>query len=298
MDRMRGVFGCALVGACSLFVFGGTLWAQEAIDVAPARREILEALQRALQPSYDQPAYDQPSNRPLALPAYSEAPPPAPVDVEAEGAPDRVISIASQGIEYELTIVRLASPDPFSAEEQAVTGETFGAFLEEWTEAGKVERTSRFRLSALNKEPTFVQVGEQVPVTTARSSFGGRGGGGFQAAVEYREVGILFGCTGMIEGNDIVVEVDVQESSLDERANEPASTVVLPGPDDAPAAAREENPATPRTRKSNAQTTMTIPDGGTAIVTALWTESGSSTEGSPRKEWSGYLVALRASILP
>ena len=36
-----------------------------------------------------------------------------------------------------------------------------------------------------------------------------------------------------------------------------------------------------------AQTTVTIPDGETAIVSALWTESEASGDGGPRKEWNG-----------
>lgn len=212
--------------------------------------------------------------------------------IESPGASGRTI-------QYEVSIVHLASSEDFSEEETAVTGETADALLASWRERGLIVRRSTIRFTGVEGQEASVQIGEQVPVATARASFGGGRGGPMQTSFDYRDVGTMVSCTGRVAEEGIVVESQVEESRLDpsrgassqvaQSAVADAAAAIL----GAPGAAALPNPgegfSPSSTQQVNARTTTTVPDGGTMVLAGMFSKSKESS--------SATIIALKASIL-
>jgi hypothetical protein len=259
---MRCALGSFAIG-CS-FAVVGTVGAQDAVDPASTPRQFLEQSQEA------------PAPPPLEI---------APVDSQ-EQAEEADFALGKR-IQFEAAIIHLKSPEDFSEEEQAVTGETVDALLQNWKANGKMERMSILRLTSVDKLEGFVTIGEQVPVTTARMAFDGRGGG-FQNAVTYQDVGTVFAVRGQIDGERITIECNVEESRL-----EPAG----PAPVEAPSVDAAEGASTPQadlnlhsTQKVNSETVLSVEDGGKVIVSTIFTKSNKGS--------SATIITLKATILP
>jgi hypothetical protein len=206
---------------------------------------------------------------------------------------------APQGtIQFEAAIIHLKSAEDFSPEEQEVTGDTVDQLLQNWKANGKVERMSTFSLSSLERQQASVQTGEQVPVVTGRTTFGSGGrGGAFQNSVSYQDVGTVLRVTGRIDGTNVVVECQVEESRLEPGASIPTapSDAADPG-EQGPASDRVVN--VPILGRTSVQTTVTIPDGGKVILSGLWTKEATTTDARERTEWNATIITLKATIVP
>jgi type II secretory pathway component GspD/PulD (secretin) len=83
---------------------------------------------------------------------------------------------------------------------------------------GKLDRVMRVRLSSVGGRRAVVQLGERVPVETARSrAFGGRGGGDapFTSSYSLENIGTLISAAPRVEdGGAILVDLQVERSAL------------------------------------------------------------------------------------
>lgn len=190
-------------------------------------------------------------------------------------------------IEYELTIIHLTSAEDFSEEERAVSGETVDRLLQNWRAGGKLAQTSTFRLTSLDLQKASVQIGQQIPVVTARSAPNDRGVR--SQAVNYQQFGTLAVVTGRIDGAKIVIECQVEESRLEPSPIPVAPTAPSPDEVDVPRT-QNDDLQIPSMQKLDAQTTVTITDGGKVILSSSFQQTA---EGS-----NATIVTLKASILP
>jgi type II secretory pathway component GspD/PulD (secretin) len=102
-------------------------------------------------------------------------------------------------------------------EYQGAASQTAAALLE-LEKQGKLDSVTRVRLSSVGGRKALVQLGERVPVETARNrgGFGGRGGeGGFTSSYTFEQIGTLISATPRVEeGGGLVVDVQVERSRL------------------------------------------------------------------------------------
>ncbi|HEV7281588.1 MAG TPA: hypothetical protein VGN57_15410 [Pirellulaceae bacterium] len=255
---------------CS-FALAGAVLGQELIDPVTTPGEYLEQASEAPAPP---PVAIAPPDIDV-VPA--EAPP---LTGEAEYPPTRAI-------QYEVAILHFVSSEGFTAEEQALSAESIDDAFFAWTAAGRLSKMSTFRLTSLDQQEASVQIGEQVPVVTARSAPNDRGGR--TQAVAYQEVGALAVVNGRIDGAQIVVECRIEESRLEPMQSPAAASVPSPDAVEVPQRA-EENWQPPTTRKLECQTTVTVPDGGKAVLSGAFQQT---PEGA-----TATIVTLKASILP
>lgn len=270
---MRCALGSFAIG-CS-FVLAGTVLGQDSFGPATTPRQFLEQSQEA------------PAPPPLEIAPVEEPP-----------LTDEVPIVPQRRIQFEAAIIHLKSTEDPTPEEQAVTGETLDELLQNWKANGKVERMSTFTLSSLERQQASVQTGEQVPVVTGRTTFGSGGrGGAFQSSVSYQDVGTLLRVTGRIEGSNITVDCEVEESRLSPGTSIPmaAPPVADPG-EQGPAGDRIVN--VPILGRTSVQTTVTVPDGGKIILSGGWSKTTATTEAGERTESNAAIIALKATILP
>jgi hypothetical protein len=282
---MRCAIGSLAIAA--LFLFAGSLLAQQPDEDAQesARRQrFFEALRDG--------AAEGEGIGIVPVPRFGA---PGPEGVTEGGDGVGIVRVeeaefAPQGaIQFEAAIIHLASSEDFSEEELAVTGESVDELLQNWKTNGKVARMSVLRLTSVDNQEGFVTIGEQVPVTTARTAFGGGRGGPFQSSASYQDVGTRFGVRGRIDEGRIVIECNVEESRLETAERLPLRTVpTLGGADTAVVQGDELN--LPSLQKVNSETVVSVADGGKVVLSSSFQKTA---EGS-----KATIITLKASILP
>jgi len=115
-------------------------------------------------------------------------------------------------VEIEVRIVETSGDQDDGRLDPAVATEEMMARVRELEKQGKLDVVNRIRLTTLDLQPAFVQVGERRPVVTARQSSGGRAVNSFN----YENVGTILGVTPRIAGTDVVMELDIEKSRLDD----------------------------------------------------------------------------------
>lgn len=275
---MRSAIGSLAIAA--LFLFAGSALAQQPEEDA-RRQKFFEALRNG--------ATEGEGIGIVPVPRFGAS--------EPQGATEGGVGIvrveeaefASQfAIQFEAAIIHLASSEDFDEDELAVTGESVDELLQNWKTNGKLARMSTFRLTAVQNQEGFVTIGEQVPVTTARTAFGGGRGGPLQNSASYHDVGTVFGVRGKLDGERIVIECNVEESRL-----EPAR----PAPAPTPSVDAAEGSAPPQTdldlpsiQKVNCETVLSVADGEKVVVSASFHQTAKGSKAT--------IVTLKATILP
>lgn len=273
---MRFALGSFAV-VCS-FAFAASLFGQDLTDPVTTPGEFLERLQGA--PTF--PHVD-------VAPAGDDLAPGEDVDVAPAEAPsltEEAEAGFSKALEFETTIIHLASSEPFSEEERGVTADSVDALLENWKATGKVDRISSVRLTSVDNQEAFVTIGEQVPMTTSRASLGGGRGGPMQSSVTYQDVGTVFGVRGQVDGDRIVIECNVEESRL-----EPASPASAPAPSvDAVEGSSppQKDPDLHSLQTVNCETVLSVVDGEKVVVSGAFQQTPKGSKAT--------IVTLKATI--
>jgi hypothetical protein len=85
--------------------------------------------------------------------------------------------------------------------------------------AGQIVVIDRIRLTTVENQKTVFQAGATTPVASGRN-FGGRGGGA-QTSYQHQQLGTLISATAKVDGDVIVVELEVEKSQLERRTGQP-----------------------------------------------------------------------------
>jgi len=93
------------------------------------------------------------------------------------------------------------------------------AHLRELESKGQIVDIDRIRLTTLENQKVLVQAGRATPVASGRS-LGGRGGPA-QMSYHHQDVGTLISATARVDGDAIVVELQVEKSQLERHAGKP-----------------------------------------------------------------------------
>jgi type II secretory pathway component GspD/PulD (secretin) len=109
-----------------------------------------------------------------------------------------VLIVGTKGGIHEEHAIELSGP-----------ADTVAAQVRALESKGQIVFLDRIRLTTLENHKTLVQSGVTTPVASGRT-FGGRGGTSFQQ----RSVGTLISATARVEGDAIVVELEVEKSGL------------------------------------------------------------------------------------
>jgi type II secretory pathway component GspD/PulD (secretin) len=142
--------------------------------------------------------------------------------------------------------------------------------LAELDKAGNVRALSRFRISALENNPSVVQFGERVPIVTGRVAFPGRGEGArsfAQESVSQEQIGTMINVTARIDVDEsILLELKAEQSRLTPSPAKPA------GEDAAAASVPRQGTETITT-----QTTVRVPPGKTVVAGSKTTKTEQGT---------------------
>jgi len=140
-------------------------------------------------------------------------------------APAPVRQRRVQPAEAEAPVGPLVTLDVLLIEHQTAGEDNQGAAVQsaaalmELDKQGKLDRVTRVRLSSVGGRKALVQLGERVPVETARNrGFGGRGGeGGFTSSYTFENIGTLISAAPRVEdGGGLVIDLQVERSRLAE----------------------------------------------------------------------------------
>lgn len=191
--------------------------------------------------------------------------------------PARPIDVAAGMVEIEVQIVETTAG---SQQDKQLgfagsTDETL-ARVRELERQGKLDVVNRIRLATLDQQPAFVQVGERRPVVTAWHSTGRPSDSRAVNSMTYQNVGTILGVTPRIAGSDVIMELDIEKSRLDDTRS---------------AGARQDDDTAfvpPRIVTANCQTTIRVAGGKTVIVGGMQTQSDDDT--------SAFLVLATARI--
>jgi len=93
------------------------------------------------------------------------------------------------------------------------------AHLRELESKGQIVDIYRIRLTTLENQKVLVQAGRATPVASGRS-LGGRGGPA-QMSYHHQDLGTLISATARVDGDAIVVELEVEKSQLERHAGKP-----------------------------------------------------------------------------
>ncbi|MBC8875480.1 MAG: hypothetical protein H8E44_39140 [Planctomycetes bacterium] len=127
--------------------------------------------------------------------------------------PAKPVNVESKMVEIEVLIVETTAGAQDDDQLGSATAmEEAVARVRELEKQGKVDVVNRIRLTTLDEQPAFVQVGERRPVVTARNVTGGRAVNSYN----YENVGTILGVTPRIAGTDVVMELDIEKSRLDD----------------------------------------------------------------------------------
>jgi len=142
--------------------------------------------------------------------------------------------------------------------------------LAELDKAGNVRALSRYRISALENNPSMVQFGERMSVVTGRVAFPGRGEGvrGFaQESVAQEQIGTMINVTARVDDDEsILVELKAEQSRLAPAAAKAA------GEGDAAASVPRQG-----TETITSHTTIRIPPGKTVVAGSKTTKTEQGT---------------------
>ena len=127
--------------------------------------------------------------------------------------PAKPVNVESKMVEIEVLIVETTA----GAQDDdrlgfATATEEAMARVRELEKQGKVDVVNRIRLTTLDEQPAFVQVGERRPVVNSRRIAAGQPVESFH----YENVGTILGVTPRIAGTDVVMELDIEKSRLDD----------------------------------------------------------------------------------
>ena len=125
------------------------------------------------------------------------------------------VSHASRAIAMEVLIVR-TNWGPNDERSLTLSGPTdeVAARLRDLESEGQILTTDRISLTTLENEETQIHSGKTTPVATARS-FGGPGGAA-QTSYQHQSVGTLISVTAKVDGEAIVVKLNVEKSQLEQ----------------------------------------------------------------------------------
>lgn len=177
--------------------------------------------------------------------------------------PGRPVDLTSKMVEIDVQIVETTGDQDDEGLDPTVASEDALARVRELEKQGKVDVVHRIKLTTLDQQSAFVQVGERRPVVSSRHIAGGRGVDSFT----YENVGTILGVTPRIAGNDVVMELDIEKSYLD---------------DARPAAGDQDDDDSfvpPRIVVAMCQTTIRVAPGQTVIAGGMQSQSddGKST---------------------
>jgi type II secretory pathway component GspD/PulD (secretin) len=151
---------------------------------------------------------------------------------------------------------KTASKSPLADfRESTPSEEKVAALIEQLKKAPGVEILARPTVMTADNQPAFIQLGQRVPraQTVVTES-------GTTSSVEYENVGLIFGVTARISGDDLVtMEIDLEKSEVH---------------DDDP----EADSATPTMDVITAQTTVVAKSGHAAVLGGLKAESSSAAK--------------------
>jgi len=166
-------------------------------------------------------------------------------------------------VEIDVQIVETSGDQDDEGLDPTVAPEDAMARVRELEKQGKVDVVHRIKLTTLDKQSAFVQVGERRPVVTGRQSSGGRAVHSFT----YENVGTILGVTPRIAGSDVVMELDIEKSYLDD-----ARPVAIVQDDN-------DSFVPPRIVVAMCQTTIRVAPGQTVIAGGMQSQSddGKST---------------------
>jgi len=128
------------------------------------------------------------------------------------------VAASAASIDLDVAILQLSTRVPkLDAVDRAATDKAL-AQLKDWEATGKIAARESMRLSTVDRQPATVQHGEQASIVTSQMSAAG-GRGASRVAYSRQSLGTLITATPRIDGGDVVVELQVERSSL-----EPAAT--------------------------------------------------------------------------
>jgi hypothetical protein len=135
------------------------------------------------------------------------------------------VSRAQRAIAIEVFIV--SAPGGIKEEhalELSGPSEKIAARVRELQSEGQIVVVDRIRLTTVENQKTQFQAGRAAPVVSGRS-FGGRGVGSQRSQMSYQQknVGTLISAIARVDGDAIVVELQVEKSQLERRAGKPKS---------------------------------------------------------------------------
>jgi type II secretory pathway component GspD/PulD (secretin) len=175
----------------------------------------------------------------------------------------RPIDVSSKMVEIDVQIVETSVDQDDEGLDPTVASEDAMARVRELEKQGKLDVVNRIQLTTLDQQPAFVQVGERRPVVISQRIAAGRPVNSFQ----YENVGTILGVTPRIAGTDVVMELDIEKSRLD---------------DARPAASDQDDDDSfvpPRIVVAMCQTTIRVAPGQTVIAGGMQSQSddGNST---------------------
>jgi type II secretory pathway component GspD/PulD (secretin) len=130
------------------------------------------------------------------------------------------VSRAPRAIAIEVLIVgtKGGTEDEHTVQLSGPTDE-IAARLRELESKGQIVDIDRIRLTTLENQKALVQAGRATPVASGRS-LGGRGGPA-QMSYQHQNLGTLISATARVDGDAIVVELQVEKTQLERHAGKP-----------------------------------------------------------------------------
>lgn len=171
--------------------------------------------------------------------------------------PGRPVDVTSKMVEIEVRIVETSGDQDDDRLDPAVATEEAMARVRELEKQGKLDVVNRIRLTTLDLQPAFVQVGERRPIVAARNISAGRA----TYSYNYENVGTILRVTPRIAGTDVVMELDIEKSRLDD------ARPVADDQDD------DDSLIPPRIVVAMCQTTIRVAPGQTVIAGGMQSQS-------------------------
>ena len=130
------------------------------------------------------------------------------------------VSRAPRAIAIEVLILstKSSTEDEHTVQFSGPTDEV-AARLRELESKGQIVDIDRIRLTTLENQKVLVQAGRATPIASGRS-LGGRGGPA-QMSYQHQNLGTLISATARVDGDAIVVELEVEKSQLERHAGKP-----------------------------------------------------------------------------
>ena len=194
----------------------------------------------------------------IALCVFSLSVTPRPCMAETE-AP---VSPPGRAIAIEVVIVGTQGdiPDELAWEFSGPSDEV-AARVRQLESEGQIVVIDRVRLTTVENQKAMFQEGMAAPVPSGRVLARGPGGEP-QMSYQQQNVGTLITATPKVDGDAIVVQLEVEKSQLERRADQPQP---------------EERPLPPATETLSSQVTLRIGSGNTVLASSLENTAGEAS---------------------